>query len=187
MDAKRPALGGAWLTIFDVFVTGAPPSWRSRRPGRFAAAGRITVRSPVNLCIGAAVLVLLRAWLGQGGGSFRHCRSPIARASMPSASGSRRPSPGRGRLSCAAAPCSAARLDRPHLLHPRFVPDAGIRCSRPGGSRASRTSSRTTRVIFDGNILSPPLTLTLGRDVPQALLGAPFVLAGAIRRSSPTR
>src|SRR4029453_13010275 len=68
MSAKRPAGGGAWLTVFDVVVVlvgSAAIVALLGAQGRFTLAGALeTVRSPVNLCIAAAALILLRIWLG---------------------------------------------------------------------------------------------------------------------------
>ena len=70
----------------------------------------------------------------------------------------------------------------PPRRHPRRSRIPATRCSRPGASRGSRTSSSPIRAhLFDGNIFYPlPLTLTYSdATFLQGLLGAPFVLAGA--------
>lgn len=188
MDAKRPAPGGAWLTIFDVFVVIAGSAALVALlggQGRFTLAGiRVTVRSPVNLCIGAAVLVGLRVLLGRGRRLFPSL--PVPDRSRLDAERVRLASP--EPWSSAAVLCAAAAVLGslvwivPHLLHPRFVPDAGDPLfSAWRIARIAHQLAHDPRHLFDGNIFYPlPLTLTLSdATFLQALLGAPFVLAGA--------
>src|SRR5215212_7614015 len=64
MDAKRPGDRGGWLTLLDlvvVVVAAAALVALLGAQGRFTLAGaRVTIRSPLNLCLAAGVLIVLR-------------------------------------------------------------------------------------------------------------------------------
>jgi hypothetical protein len=188
MSAKRPAGGGAWLTVFDVVVVlvgSAAIVALLGAQGRFTLAGAlVTVRSPVNLCIAAAALILLRIWLGGRQRLFPSI--PLPDRSRFEADRIRLASPepwSRPAQFCAAAAVLGSLVwIVPHLLHPRFVPDAGDPLfSAWRIARIAHQLVHDPRHLFDGNIFYPlPLTLTLSdATFLQAIAGAPFVLAGA--------
>ena len=187
MGAKRSAPGGAWLTVFDIFVvvvTGAAlVAWLGAQ-GRFAVGGvRVTIRSPLNLSLAAAGLLLLRLWIGRGRRLFPALALPDP--SRFEADRARFASP--ARWSRATALCAAAAVLGslvwivPHLTHPRWVTDAGDPLfSAWRIARIAHQLVHDPRHLFDGNIFYPlPFTLTLSdATFLQALAGAPFVLAG---------
>src|SRR5436190_20571956 len=69
MDAKRPARSRGWVTIFDVaavIVAAAALVALLGAQGRFTLAGlRVTIRSPLNLTMAAAILIALRLVLAR--------------------------------------------------------------------------------------------------------------------------
>lgn len=187
MDPKRRAAGGRWLTVFDAVVVLAGSAALVAllgAQGRFSLGNvRLTVRSPVNLCIAATVLVLLRLWLGRGTRLFpsfsRPDRSTLEADRLRLVS----PEP----WSRQAALCAAAAVLGslvwivPHLMHPRYVPDAGDPLfSAWRIARIAHQLTHDPRHLFDGNIFYPlHYTLTLSdATFLQALIGAPFILSG---------
>jgi hypothetical protein len=188
MDPKRSAAGGAWLTVFDLVVVLAGSAALVTllgAQGRFTLAGvRVTIRSPVNLCLAAGVLVLLRVWVGGRRRLFPSL--PAADLSWMARDRERLASPApwsRPAVLCAAGAVLGSLVwIVPHVLHPHLVPDAGDPLfSAWRIARIAHQLVHDPRHLFDGNIFYPlPLTLTLSdATFLQALLGAPFVLSGA--------
>ena len=184
MAAKRSA---AWLTLFDivlVLVGSASLFALLGAQGRFALSGvRVTIRSPLNLCIAAAALTMLRLWLG--GRQRLFPALPLPDRSRLDAERVRLAAPepwSRAAVLCAAAAVLGSLVwIVPHILHPRMVPDLGDPLfSAWRIARIAHQLVHDPRHLFDGNIFYPlPLTLTLSdATFLQALLGAPFVLAG---------
>lgn len=187
MPVPRPSLSPRWLTLFDTLVVAAAAAALVSllgAHGRFTVVGwRVTVRSPLNLCLAAGALILLRAWLGGKTRLFPAISlpdpAPIAiertRLAEPAA-WSRRVT-----LCALAAVAGSLVWIVPHLMHPRWVPDAGDPLfSAWRIARVAHQLAHDPRHLFDGNIFYPlPYTLTLSdATFLQALLGTPFVLAG---------
>ena len=188
MPASHPRIRAGWLTLVDILLVvtaAAAVVVVFGAQGRFTvAATRITIRSPLNLCLAAGTLVLLRAWLG---GRTRLLPAiPLPDRALFERERARLagPAPWSRRVSLCAAAAVAGSLVWivPHLLHPRWVPDAGDPLfSAWRIARIAHQLTHDPRHLFDGNIFYPlPYTLTLSdATFLQALLGAPFVLAGA--------
>jgi hypothetical protein len=188
MPAPRAFRRVAWLTLFDlvlVLTAAAAVVVLFGAQGRFTVAGtRITIRSPLNLCLAAGALLALRAWLGGRTRLLPAIALPDAapfeleRERFTAPALWSRPV---GLCALAAVAGSLVWIT-PHLLHPRWVPDAGDPLfSAWRIARIAHQLAHDPRHLFDGNIFYPlPYTLTLSdATFLQALLGAPFVLAGA--------
>ena len=188
MPVPRAFRRAAWLTLFDIVlvVTAAAAAVTLfGAQGRFTVAGtRITIRSPLNLCLAAGVLAAVRIWLGGMTRLFPAVGTPdrasleLERARLAG------PAPWSRRVSLCALTAGVGSLVwiTPHLLHPRWVPDAGDPLfSAWRIARIAHQLVHDPRHLFDGNIFYPlPYTLTLSdATLLQALLGTPFVLAGA--------
>lgn len=144
----------------------------------------ISARSPMNALVGLAVCAVLRLTIG---GTLR----PLPAFGIPDAGPILRE---RERLAapavCSRRVCTyaaAALLGSlvwivPHLMHIRDVPDTGDPLfSAWRVARFAHQLATDPRHLFDGNTFYPrPLTLTYSdATVLEALVGAPFVLAGA--------
>jgi hypothetical protein len=188
MPAPRASRRAVRLTLFDialVLTAAAAVAALFGAQARFIVAGtRITIRSPVNLCLAAGVLLGLRAWLGGRTRLFPAIALPdrapfeLERARIAA------PAPWSRRVALCALAATTGSLVwiTPHLLHPRWVPDAGDPLfSAWRIARLAHQLAHDPRHLFDGNIFYPlPYTLTLSdATFLQAMLGAPFALAGA--------
>src|SRR4051812_1438408 len=187
MASKRSAAGGGWLTLLDVLVVAVAAAAIVALFGaqtRFSLGGlRVTIRSPLNLSLAAAILVLLRA--GVGGRRRLFPSLPVPDAARFAGDQARLARPAawtRPAVLCAIAVALGSLVwIVPHLLHPRMVPDYGDPLfSAWRIARIAHQLAHDPRHLFDGNIFYPlPLTLTLSdATFLQALLGTPFVLAG---------
>src|SRR5690242_10958934 len=169
MPAPRASRRAVRLTLLDVVLAltaAAAVAALFGAQGRFTVAGtRITIRSPLNLCLAAAALVALRVWLGGRTRLFPALPLPnsvpfeLERARFAA------PAPWSRRIMlCAAAALAGSVLwIWPHLLHPRWVPDAGDPLfSAWRIARIAHQLTHDPRHLFDGNIFYPlPSTLTL--------------------------
>ena len=187
MASWRTKAAPGWLTLLDavLLLAGAAALVALLgASGRFTVAGvRITIRAATNLIYATALLGLARAAIG-GRTRFlpavttaSHDRFDAERARFAN------PAPFTPRVAlCALATAIGSVIwIVPHILNPRMVPDHGDPLfSAWRIARIAHQLVTDPRHLFDGNIFHPlPLTLTLSdATFLQAILGAPFVLAG---------
>lgn len=188
MAWERPKLRAGWLTLLDTLLVATASAALAAALGaqtRFDLAGlRVTIRAATNLLSAAVALGALRAWLG---GTVRPFPS-VARSDLTAFAPERerfaRPEPLTRRVLICAVACGLGSIIwiLPHIRHPRMVPDYGDPLfSAWRIARIAHQLVTDPRHLFDGNIFFPlPLTMTLSDSTfLQALLGTPFVLAGA--------
>src|SRR5436190_15641616 len=188
MPAPRAFRRAVRLTLFDIalVLTAAAAVvvlFGAQAPSTVAAT-RITIRSPLTLCLAAGVLIVVRAWLGGRTRLFPALSPPARTAFELERTRLAAPAPWSRRVALCAVAAVAGSLVwiTPHILHPRWVPDAGDPLfSAWRIARLAHQLAHEPRHPFDGNILYPlPYTLTLSdATFLQAMLAAPFVLAGA--------
>jgi hypothetical protein len=187
MRFPRPKARTVWLTLLDaallVTASAALVSLLGART-RFELLGvLVTIRSATNLLYAAALLALLRTWLG---GTTRLLPSlPVPDRPLFEHERARFLSPDpwtRHVTLCAAAALLGSLIwIVPHLLNPRQVPDPGDPLfSAWRIARIAHQLVTDPAHLFDGNVFYPlPLTMTLSDTTfLQAMLGLPFVLAG---------
>jgi len=188
MAFERPKLRAGWLTLLDALLVATASAALVALLGartRFDIAGiRVTIRAATNLGYAAAALGALRGWLGGRVRLFPALPVPNLAALAPERERLVDPAPVSARvLICAiAALLGSVVWIVPHILHPRMVPDYGDPLfSAWRIARIAHQLVTDPRHLFDGNIFFPlPLTMTLSDSTfLQAMLGAPFVLAGA--------
>ena len=187
MASWRTKAAPGWLTLLDavLLLAGATAVVTLLgAAGRFDVAGvRVTIRAATNLIYVTALLGLLRAALG---GRTRFLPGITAGDSRRFDAERERfanPAPFTPRVALCALATAAGSIVwiLPHLLNPRMVPDHGDPLfSAWRIARIAHQLVADPRHLFDGNIFHPlPLTLTLSdATFLQAMLGAPFVLAG---------
>jgi hypothetical protein len=188
MALEGPKLRAGWLTLLDTLLVGTASAALVAALGahtRFDLAGaRVTIRAATNLLYAVVALGALRVWLG---GALRLfpavARSDIA-AFAPERERFATPEPISRRVLICAIACGLGSIIwiLPHIRHPRMVPDYGDPLfSAWRIARIAHQLVTDPRHLFDGNIFFPlPLTMTLSDSTfLQALLGTPFVLAGA--------
>jgi hypothetical protein len=144
----------------------------------------VVLRTTTNFIIAAVALGLLRLLLGRGLRPLPAVPPPDPSAIERERARFRSPTPITPEvlLLGMATLLGSIVWIVPHLLHPRWVPDAGDPVfSAWRIARLTHQLITDPRHLFDGNIFYPlPLTLTMSDSTfLEGLLGAPFILAGA--------
>jgi hypothetical protein len=188
MAVERPKPRAGWLTLLDTLLVATASAALVAALGgqtRFDLAGfRVTIRAATNLAYATAVLAALRVWLGGTLRLFPAAPPSRLAAFAPERERFARPDPLSGRVLICAIACGLGSIVwiLPHIRHPRMVPDFGDPLfSAWRIARIAHQLVTDPRHLFDGNIFFPlPLTMTLSDSTfLQAILGTPFVLAGA--------
>ena len=187
MSFPRPKARTSWLTLLDaallVTASAALVTLLGARIRFDLLGSRVTIRAATNLMYATALLGALRAWLG-GSTRFLPSLAPSDRVRFDRERARfASPEPWTRHVTlCATATLLGSLIwIVPHLLEPRLVPDAGDPLfSAWRIARIAHQLVTDPARLFDGNIFYPlPLTMTLSDSTfLQAMLGAPFVLAG---------
>jgi hypothetical protein len=186
MVPPRPQGRTFWITLFDAgLIIAASAAIVIVLGGRtrFEVAGiRLSLMGATNLVVFAALLFVLRVWLGRG---LRPLPAFAPRLTLIDAERERFATYARPTLDvwlyAGAALLGSLVWITPHLLHIRQIPDPGDPLfSAWRIARLAHQLATDPRHLFDGNQFYPlPLTLTYSdATVLEGLLGAPFVLAG---------
>src|SRR5829696_7037331 len=188
MRFPRPKVRIGWLTLLDavwLLTASAALVTLFGARTRFDLFGaRVTIRAATNLLYATTALTLLRIWLGGAARFLPSLTRPDSVRLERERDRLASPLPWtRHTTLCALATLLGSVIwILPHILSPRHVPDAGDPLfSAWRIARIAHQLVTDPRHLFDGNIFYPlPLTMTLSDSTfLQAMLGAPFILAGA--------